>query len=581
MSLRSFSSRRWLIPGATITIAVIAASSILSLRSWADRYLSMVVDLSETKRIMALLDGVEDQAIRNGANPESLGKIAEIDEERQAVFTTLAQTSYRSKLPQLEEAYERYFSALELKLELLLAGDSKAAREIHNTVIDPQFEVVAELLKVHTHDAVKHAKSANTQADIGTILALGTATLCISLIVQKAEKSHQRVTRAIAEQALLKKSEAALRQEQSKLETRVAERTCELDEKNQTLAKALDELQAAQVGLIQSEKMAALGNLIAGIAHEINTPLGAIQASASNMDKALVAVLLHLPDLSSRLNTKQQVQLFEFLEQVLKSKPLLSSREKRALRRSLQAQLETYNIESARSRADRLVDLGVHDNLATHLHILQDENCDSILQLAYDFNSLHKNRHTIQRATERAGKIVFALRSYARFDDSGEHQSVRITEGIETTLELYHNRLKQGIEVIRNYQDLPEIEGYPDELLQVWTNLIHNGIQAMDGKGVLTISTGLDSTDVNHEHVMIKVRDSGTGITPEVQARIFEPFFTTKPQGEGSGLGLDISKKIIEKHHGEITVSSQPGHTEFTVTLPVKLSAIGASAIAA
>lgn len=530
---------------------------------------------------MALLDGVEDQAIRNGADPKSLGKIAEIDEERKVVFTTLAQTSYRSKLPQLEEAYDRYFSALELKLGLLLAGDSKAARDIHNTVIDPQFEVVAELLKLHTNDAVKHAKSVNTQADIGTILALSTATLCISIIVQKAEKSNQRVTQAIAEQALLRKSEAALRQEQAQLESRVAERTHELDEKNQTLAKALDELQAAQAGLIQSEKMAALGNLIAGIAHEINTPLGAIQASASNMDKALATVLLHLPELSSRLNAEQQMALFGFLEQVLTSKPLLSSREKRALRRSLQAQLETYNIDSARSRADRLVDLGVHENVAAHLHILQDPNCDSILQLAYDFNSLHKNRHTIQTATERAGKIVFALRSYARFDDSGEQQPVQVINGIETTLELYHNRLKQGIEVIREYQDLPEIEGYPDELLQVWTNLIHNGIQAMDGQGVLTISTGIDSTDVGNEHVIINVRDSGTGITPEVQARIFEPFFTTKPQGEGSGLGLDISKKIIEKHQGKITVSSQPGRTEFTVTLPVKLSAVGASAIAA
>ncbi|MEO0948456.1 MAG: ATP-binding protein, partial [Cyanobacteria bacterium J06641_5] len=145
----------------------------------------------------------------------------------------------------------------------------------------------------------------------------------------------------------------------------------------------------------------------------------------------------------------------------------------------------------------------------------------------------------------------------------------RIVDGIETTLELYHNYIKKGIEVIRNYQDLPEIEGYPDELLQVWTNLIHNGVQAMEGRGTLTIST-----DTNSDRVTVVVQDSGAGIEPAVQDRIFDPFFTTKSQGQGSGLGLSIAKEIVEKHRGQITLSSQPGQTEFTVVLPLKLSAV-------
>lgn len=564
MGLRSLPARRWLIPCATAAVAATAAVSILGLRAWADRSIDVVVNLSETKRIMSLLDGVEEHAIRNGVGPGDLAEIAEIDREREAVFDALAQAGYGDRrMSQLQQSYDRYFAGLREELELLLAGDFEAAEEVDEEIVDPEYEVIAELLKRNADAAAWRARSANTQADVGTLLALGAATICISAIVQKAEQNHQKAERATAEQALLRQSETALRQERAQLEIRVAERTRELDEKNQSLRTALDELQAAQAGLIQSEKMAALGNLIAGIAHEINTPLGAIQGAAGNMDKALTTVLAQLPELSQRLDERQQQYLFEFLAQILQAKPSLSSREKRPLRQAVRDRLTACGIEPARSLADRLVDLGIHESVDLHLPLLKDENCDWALQLAYNLNSLSKNRRTIQLAADRAGKIVFALRSHARSDDRSELQPVQIVAGIETTLELYGNFFKKGIEVVRRYRDLPEIEGYPDELLQVWSNLIHNGIQAMGDRGTLTVSTDLDE-----EYVTVAVCDSGAGIEPEIQARIFEPFFTTKPQGEGSGLGLNISKKIIDKHQGKITVSSRPGQTEFTVALP-------------
>jgi signal transduction histidine kinase len=132
-------------------------------------------------------------------------------------------------------------------------------------------------------------------------------------------------------------------------------------------------------------------------------------------------------------------------------------------------------------------------------------------------------------------------------------------------LTLYQNQLKQGVQVIRNYAKLPPVLCYPDELNQVWTNLIHNALQAMEYRGTLSIEvTAID------QQAKISLTDSGKGIPEEIQAKIFEPFFTTKPSGEGSGLGLDIVKKIIKKHDGQITVESQPGRTTFNVFLPIQ-----------
>jgi signal transduction histidine kinase len=161
---------------------------------------------------------------------------------------------------------------------------------------------------------------------------------------------------------------------------------------------------------------------------------------------------------------------------------------------------------------------------------------------------------------------VFALKTYARYDTTGNKVKAQIAEGIETVLTLYYNQLKRGIKVLKKYDDsLPSILCYPDELNQVWTNLIHNALQAMDYQGTLTIEVKKQD-----DTLLVSVIDSGKGIPPEIMPKIFQPFFTTKPAGEGSGLGLDIVKKIIEKHQGKIEVESVPGQTTFTVFLPMQ-----------
>ncbi len=348
------------------------------------------------------------------------------------------------------------------------------------------------------------------------------------------------------------------------LEQQVAERTEQLRHNNEELAQTLQELKTTQNELIQSEKMAALGQLIAGIAHEINTPLGAIRAAIGNTDKALQASLSQIPQLLPQLNPQQQTDFFRFLGQSLHSQATsLSTREKRQIKRSLTQQLQSHDIANAQQLAHLLTEGGLHDNIESQLSLLQTPQAYQIVQIAYDIARLYANSQNINNAVERAAKIVFALKSYARYDHSGEKKSFQITDGIETVLELYQNYFKKGVEVVRRYQPVPEIPGYPDELVQVWTNLIHNAIQAMEGKGIIEIGVREQEQDL-----VVEVTDSGCGIPPEIQDKIFQPFFTTKPAGEGSGLGLDIVQKIIEKHQGTITFASVPGHTTFTVMLP-------------
>jgi len=278
---------------------------------------------------------------------------------------------------------------------------------------------------------------------------------------------------------------------------------------------------------------------------------------------------MQLPDFFDLLSKGQQKNFAALLQKSLQSKSTLTAREERQLKRVLIRQLEIYSVEKPAIVADTLVDMHIYNEIEPFLSLLNTSESPVILQTAYKLSGLQRSTHIIETAVEQASKVVFALKNYARYDHSGEKTHANIVEGIEMVLTLYHNQIKQGIDVNRKYVELPLIMCYPDELNQVWTNLIHNALQAMNHKGTLNIEVQIDN-----DTLLIKITDDGAGIPDEIQTKIFEPFFTTKPPGEGSGLGLDIVKKIIAKHEGDITVTSKAGQTTFCIALPVSPSTI-------
>lgn len=307
---------------------------------------------------------------------------------------------------------------------------------------------------------------------------------------------------------------------------------------------------------------------MAGIAHEFNTPLGAIGAAAGNSDKALASIVTELPKLHERLDQHTRSLFTALFIDAPARKELVTSSERRPVLRTLVQQLEAAGIGNAPGLANRLLDLGVQDELEQVMPLLRHGDSEWLLALAYDMRRLQANNDTIATAVGRASKIVFALNNYARVENSAGKTAVDLRESVETVLELYKSRIREGVELECHFEALAPMPAHADELIQVWANLINNALQAMDGKGRLQLATG-----ARDGQIVVSVTDSGPGIAPEIQARIFEPFFTTKARGEGSGLGLHICTEIVSKHDGRIEVTSQPGSTTFEVWLPAPVPA--------
>ncbi|NEO31514.1 MAG: cyclic nucleotide-binding domain-containing protein [Symploca sp. SIO3C6] len=329
--------------------------------------------------------------------------------------------------------------------------------------------------------------------------------------------------------------------------------------------------QLLEVQMQQQEKLAALGKLSAGLAHELNNPAAAGSRAAKQLNSAIENLQTRMLSLGGEHVCVTHLQLLTELQQkavehMAQAKPL-APLEQSDREDALAEWLEEQTIDNAWQLAPTLVSAGVDAEglrpLAQHLNSEVFSEALIWLETTLTIKGLVKE---VEQSTGRISELVQAIKNYS-YMDQASLQEIDLHEGIENTLTILNHKLKHGITVKRDYdQQLPKICAYGNELNQVWTNLIDNAIDAMQGQGELRIRTAREN-----DCVLVEIYDNGSGIPPEIQARIFEPFFTSKGVGEGTGLGLDITRRIIAcQHHGNIRFDSEPGNTCFQVRLPTK-----------
>ncbi|HEY8780301.1 MAG TPA: 7TM diverse intracellular signaling domain-containing protein [Mucilaginibacter sp.] len=328
----------------------------------------------------------------------------------------------------------------------------------------------------------------------------------INIFKAEKEKSQEETLKA------LKENERIVREQNVILESKVEERTIELSESNHELNKTLEDLKQTQTQLVESEKMASLGQLTAGIAHEINNPINFVTSNINPLKRDIE-------------------MLFDALTAI-----------------------ENVGASDA-SPADK-----------------QKQIKDYKEELDFDYLTI-EIKHLIKGINEganRTAEIVKGLKIFSRLDED-DLKKADMNEGLESTMVIVNNLLNNKIKVVKQYDDLPDIECYPGKLNQVFLNIISNAIYAVQKKfgenagGEIAIVTSH-----NEENVFIKIKDNGTGMDAQTQKKVFEPFFTTKDVGEGTGLGMSIAYNTIKKHNGQITINSTPNEgTEFILQIPV------------
>lgn len=502
-------------------------------RSWLPRALTIselnlyVTDLRQSQLQIAV---TEDSLTRSRELLQASELIDKIDAaidnyERlrdEAVTKGLYSERERASYQQFGDSWDQYLDLSFDFASLVLTGRPGFGVSLLNgemrTVFERLRDALHEVVRINTEDpyaAAKRAEEAFQRARHATItlllLTLALAVLLVLVFVKLITTPVKLLSNAavkVAEGDLDIRIDRVSGDEIGRLAHSFNRMTSSLRDaraktiqqeealrrQNLDLEMTLKQLQETQQQLVMREKMASLGQLVAGVAHEINNPVGAVNSAADNTRRAITLL---------------------------------------------------------RERAARLPEAQT---------LLNDPQIHKAL------GALDENTAITTMASERISRIVRSLKSFARLDES-DFQKAHVHECLDTTLTLLHHELKNRIEVVRNYGDLPEILCFPNELNQVFMNLFVNAVQAIHDKGQIVVSTSRD-----RDSIYIKITDSGSGIQPQHLPRIFDPGFTTKGVGVGTGLGLSISYNIIKKHGGEITVDSQVGRgTTFTIRLPIRL----------
>ena len=532
----------------------------------------------ETKRVKA----TEEKLKQEQKNKERIelerqralisAQAAKVRSEQEAAKVKAEQAKVRAEQAKVKVQEEKVraeqakVEAAEAQRRAIAAEGARRSQELKNIQREKE---TAEKTRAKE---IEIQKTRQTYFYIGTSLLVLVVILILGFLYvkqkdnKKLEQSNQQLEKQKDE---IKNQNEALQQRELALQ----ENATKLKSMNSELQVTLDDLQNTQSQLIEAERMASLGQLIAGVAHEVNTPLGAINASISNISESLKYTTEMMSKIHQLLDSDKRQLFMQLLDLIFIGSQFMSSREERTLRRKLTKSLSNVPDFQGDKRniASSFVDMGIKiDDTDAFVHrfepLLQDENNTQIIECAYHIAIQNKSSNNINVAVQKASKVVFALKNYSRQSDYHTLVETNILENIETVLTVYHNTLKHGVEVYKEFgDDIPYTYCYADELGQVWTNILTNAVHAINNEGRIDISVHKED-----QNIIVKIRDYGTGMPDAIIKKIFNPFFTTKKAGEGTGLGLDIVKKIIDRHEGNISVESEENvGTCFTISIPI------------
>ncbi len=361
-------------------------------------------------------------------------------------------------------------------------------------------------------------------------------------------------------QADLQRTQSELVALNASLEDRVKERTAELNE-------AIGSLQLAQEEMIRQEKLATIGQLVAGLAHELNTPLGAINASAGNLRSTLLEMFKRkipatdMMQLAFTCSTADSVDLSH----------RLTTREERELTKDVREFLESRypDAQNIPGIARTIAECGISPKVSPQIidQLMGHPNSDALIELLVHMMRLRRAIATIGAGSSKATKVMRALKAYLH-SGTEQHTAVNLQDNLNSVLTLYEHELKRGVTDEVRVPDSIWVKGIQDELSQVWSNIIGNAIQAMGYKGRLIISASADG-----DMAAVSISNNGPQIPEEHMPRLFDLMFTTKPLGQGTGLGLSIVKRVLDSHNGLIEVTSTPELTTFTIKIPLAYGA--------
>ncbi len=514
--------RGWIFFGLGIGAVLAATFGISRLNAWSAQATNHEHQLQQLQSAANRLDALEWRAIAKQKVDSELESA--IAQQRQQVVLTLKALRHTAasseELQKVTSAYQTYAGAVNKLLSLLEVRQLEKALEVDETEVDPSYEILYKIIVGEIATASKTAENLGYWANLGAVLITLSLVATIGLLFQQYLKANEQIHSIVVENMRLR--EIDLEQERQILESKVMERTEELQETNAMLINALTELKQSQVQVIQSEKMSMLGQLVAGVAHEINNPVGFI---AGNIQPALY----YVKDLFGLIDLYQQ--------KYSQSDP------------DIQDEIENIDLEYIREDLPKLI-------------------------------------ASMQEGVARIFDISIGLRTFSRGDSASPvlfnlHEGINSTLMI-LKHRLKANETRPSIEVVKEYGQLPSVECYAGQLNQVFMNLLANAIDALEdsnqgrsfgeikaNSNQITIKTELDD---DLQSAIIRIKDNGVGMTDGVKQKIFDHLFTTKEVGRGTGLGLAIAYQIVvEKHGGKLDVNSSLGQgSEFVIVIPVR-----------